>query len=312
MNVLSSRWSWIALALAGWIVASPAAAQTLLKPALPTKGKVVSSVDTSAEQTLSIAGQAIETKSEQNAVMVVEYSAAEGGQIAAKHKIQSLQVNIKAAGMEIAFDSAKPDAEPESDLAKGIYKALQATLKGGWTSIHEPSGKVVAVRDTDKLIEGLDEQTAAMVKSQLDPAYLKERAEYEAGRVPSKPVKAGDTWELTNNARIGGGQTLTFKQQFKYVGTVDEGGKKLHVIEYGTNEVLFSIAADAPLPLKLKSSELKPSEAKGRLLFDNEAGRVVQLEDKVRVKGKLVFTIGEQELPGELDLTLTNSMKERP
>jgi len=292
--------------------AAPAWAQVTLKKVLPQDKKLVVSVDTTTEQTLTLAGQNIESKSEQNAVQSNTYSKAVDGKTAVVHKVDALQLRLKAAGMDFVFDSTNPDKGADSEIGKQIAQSLKATLKGEWTSIHDPSGKVVDITGVDKLLEGLDAQTSAMVKSQLNPDSLKERLNSEAERIPTTPVKVGDTWEQIQNAQIGGGQTLTFKKKYTYAGAADADGKKLHRIDVSASEVKYSIGADSPLPLKLKSSELKVAESKGVLLFDEAAGRVVEENEKVRIKGTLTFEIGGQELPGELDLTITSTQKERP
>ena len=298
--------------VAGLLGSTPSAsAQVKLKKALPQNKKVVMSVDTVTEQTLTLAGQKIPSKSEQNAVQSATYSAAGEGKTAVAHKVDEIQLRVNANGMEFAYDSKNPEKGADSEIGKQIAKSLEATLKGQWTSTHDAQGKVLEITGLDKLIEGLDPQAAALVKASLNEEVLKERLTAEANRIPADPVKVGDTWEQVQKMQIGGGQIMTFDRKYKYAGVVERDGKKLHRIEVTATGVKFSIAADSPLPLKLKSSELKVTESKGELLFDNDAGRVIDESDKVRVEGKLAFEIAGQELPGDLDLTITTAAKER-
>lgn len=312
---MNSSWKWVMALVAALVVGwqtSPASAQVTLKRMMPKGKTLMTNNDTIIEQTLSLAGQNIETKSEQNAVQSAKYSAEANGNTAVEHKLEAIQLRLKTGGMEFMFDSANPDKGTDSEIGKQIAKSLQVGLKAPWTAVHDANGKVLEIKGIDKLTEGLDEQSAAMLKAQLKPEYLKERLSNEADRIPSTPVKVGDTWEKAQSLQIGGGQSLAFKRKFKYAGQVERDGKKLHRIEISTSEVTYAIGADSPLPLKLKNSDLKVTESKGEILFDGELGRVVEENDKVRMKGKLTFEIATQELPGELDLTITSTQKERP
>lgn len=312
MRSIGNRLVGVLTVLTAMGVVLPASAQVTFKKLVPQNTKIVLNVDTLTEQTLTLAGQAIESKSEQNAVQSKKFSPAEGGNTAIAHKVDSVQMRLKASGMDFSFDSVNPDKGTDSEIGKQIAKSVQATLKGEWTAVVDRTGKVIAIQGVEKLTEGLDEASAALIKSQLNPDALKDRLNGEADRIPTTPLKVGDTWEQSQNLPIGGGQTLKFQRKYKYAGPVSPQERSRHRIEVTATEVSYAIGADSPLPLKLKSSDLKVVESKGELQFDIMLGRVVAETDKVRMKGKLTFEIGGQELPGELDLTITTSQKERP
>jgi hypothetical protein len=61
---------------------------------------------------------------------------------------------------------------------------------------------------------------------------------------------------------------------------------------------------DAPSPLKAVKSDLKIESGDGTILFDREAGRVVQAKGKTHIKGPMTFQAGGQEIPGDLDLII--------
>ena len=72
------------------------------------------------------------------------------------------------------------------------------------------------------------------------------------------------------------------------------------------NSVTYNIDPNPSLPLELKSSDLKIAKSEGELLFDRKLGAFVKSSDSFTVVGKLTLVAGGNELPGELDLTITS------
>ena len=276
--MLRTQWFRMVLTLVGIIAMSRASvAQVQLELKIPAGKKATVATDTVSNQVLTLAGMNIESKSEQNLVSSVTFSkiGADGG-YRVEHKTESLQARVKAAGMEFAFDSVNPDKEADNAVGKQVAEIFRATMKGVWTSVHDKTNRAVAIEGIDKLLEGASPETAAAMRTQLDPDYLKDTINKKLDRIPAKPIKKGDSWEQTEPARVGGGQTLTFKQRFTYTGPIEKNGAKLERIEIATTEVQYEIGADSPLPLKLVKSDLKVSNAKGEILFDRQLGNVVE------------------------------------
>jgi len=125
-------------------------------------------------------------------------------------------------------------------------------------------------------------------------------------------VKSGDSWEQTVDADLGGGQTLTITNTLTYQGVVDVDGKKLHKITHKPKDVSYFMDPNAKSPLKVTNSELKPTEGGGELLFDEQAGDIVLRQSSMRIQGKLTLDFGGQQLPGKLDLKLSDKLARQP
>ena len=69
---------------------------------------------------------------------------------------------------------------------------------------------------------------------------------------------------------------------------------------------------DRQSPLKMTKSDLKIESSDGTILFDREAGCVVEAKGKTQIKGSMTFSIQGMELPGELDLTMENNVQLQP
>src|SRR6185312_5014203 len=109
-----------------------------------------------------------------------------------------------------------------------------------------------AVEGTEKILEKADkldnDQAKAAIRSQLNPDKLKKEFEQEHRNLPDVLTRPGDTWELTEVADIGSGQTLTFRKKYEYAGTEKKGDKTLDKIASKSLEVKYSMDADSPSP----------------------------------------------------------------
>jgi hypothetical protein len=125
-------------------------------------------------------------------------------------------------------------------------------------------------------------------------------------------LKKGDTWERTSKMNLGGGQVLTVTTRYTYEGEIEKEGRKLDRITSKSLTVDFALEPDSPLPLTVKSSELKPSESKGEILFDRALGQAVETSGSVTIVGNMTFVIMGNELPSKLNLTMESSTVVKP
>ena len=65
---------------------------------------------------------------------------------------------------------------------------------------------------------------------------------------------------------------------------------------------------DSPLPLTVKSSELKAAESEGVVLFDRDLGQVVESTGSIRITGDITFTVNNMDLPSKLDLKMQSNV----
>ncbi len=290
-------------------LAATASAQVRLEYKFPDGEKSTTVVQVKTKQVLNLSGMDLESGADQSfTITSVNGQRAADGTLKVVHKIDALNTKVALpGGIELAFDSSKPDADPpgtQFDVLLDVFKALS---KSSWTATHDKSNRVVAIEGRDKAFESLDETLRAALKKQFDPDYLKQQANNELDVIPSTPISKGDTWELTVPVRLDSGQLLTFTTQYKYEGTVERGGKQFDQIKSTTKEVTYSVDADAPL--KVLKSELKVASSEGAILFDREAGQAIESRSKTQIKGEITLEIVGKELPGTLDLTLEQITK---
>jgi hypothetical protein len=288
---------------------SGALAQVKLEIKLPDGQKTTSTVKISTKQNLSLAGMNIDSGSEQEMVIsTVNGKRGADGVLKQEQKIDALKAKLTLpGGVVLEFDSAKPDAPAAGTAFDVLLDLIKVNAKATWTVVRGPDNKVTAIEGREKVLEGLDESKKQMLQKQLDPAYLRDAANKEMEKLPGKPVKEGDSWEITETLRLEQGQNMTFKTKYTYRGPTDQNGKKLDKIDSEVLEVNYDVDADAPLPLKVTSAELKPKTLEGVILFDREKGNTVESRSSVQIKGTINFDVNGQAIPAQLDLTMSTS-----
>ena len=298
-------WNRSLLALGLLVLLTPSAyGQVRLEHKLREGVTYTQSVTSTVDQTLTIAGMAFDTKAETAAKTKASIGSRDAtGNLRVQEKVESMQINMSTQGQQYTFDSANPDNKGASplEMLRDVHKAM---MKNVSTVIYDKSGKVQSVEIDQNLLGALPEELRQIVKSQLDPENLKKAANQEIERLPSEPVKKGDAWVRTENVNFGAGQLMTFQTEYTYQGTIEKDGRTLDKITSKVLSVMFALAEDSPLPLKLKGSDLKATDSEGTLLFDRNEGHFIETSANTQISGDIGFTANGMDLPSKLDLKL--------
>lgn len=291
------------------IFATSAQAQVTLKHKFPDGRTSTVEAEVKTSQTLNLAGMELKSGSVQTVtVTTTNGQRADDGTLVVKNKIVALKAEVTLpGGTELAYDSAKPDADPPGTQFDFLLDVFKATAKSSWEAVMDQDNRVVAIKGRDAVYADLPETVREAMKAQVDPEYLKTVGNDELAKLPSKPVSPGDSWERTNTVKLDSGQKLTFTNEFTYKGGVEQDGKKLERIVSKTTKVEYT--ADAGSPLKVLESDLKVAASEGEILFDQALGQAVSQRSKMQITGTLKLEIAGMELPGNLDLTMENNTK---
>lgn len=295
----------------------PASAQVTLEYKFPVGTRDRVTVTTKTNQTLTIAGMDIETKAHSTIVMAHSVGQRKpDGMLPVSQKIESIKTEIELpGGNQLKIDSSDPDAKIENpDLAflGDVYKAL---IGATHTFLLDDHGKVKFVEGTEKVLaklDSLDPKVAALVKGQLQPETVQRSFEQSHANLPDMPIRQGETWERTEMSEIGGGQLLTFKRRYEYLGTVEQDGRTLDKIGVRATAVTYTMDPTAESPAKVEKSDLKIESSDGMILFDRAAGETLKSTDKTHIKGDMTLKVGEMVLPTKLDLTLESTSTLEP
>lgn len=293
--------SLLAVAVAGLMAgASVAHAQATLELKYPERTKSSTQTESVVNQTLTLAGNDILTKANTFTTSTSHIGTrAADGTLAIVEKVESLQSELDLNGTKLQFDSANPDKKADLPQLEPLLDLYRAVVKFPMTrTLEAKTNKLKSVT----LPVGEFEKLGEAAKDRFSSEKLKKATEQALVFLPDGPVKVGDKWERATEADLGGGQLMSFRTTYEYLGTVEQDGAKLDKIEGKAFEVSFAIVGN-PM-LQVTKSDLKIKESATTHLFDRERGHLVSKNAKVRIDGPITLVIGGMELEGKVDLTM--------
>jgi hypothetical protein len=213
-------------------------------------------------------------------------------------------------GANYFFDSANPDNAGTSALEtlRELHKALSRRTT---TTVYDKQNRVDSITSDQDVLNNVPEAVRTLAKDQLDAEYLKKTANQELAKLPADPVNKGDSWQRTESVNFGAGQVMTFESRYTYEGTIEKEGKELDKISVKVQKIDFGIE-NSPLPLTVKTSQLKADETEGTILFDRARGQSIESHSNLRITGDITFVAGDKELPAKLDLKIESSAAIKP
>lgn len=261
-------------------------------------------------QILTIMGMDVETESEESVVTTSAVGKRNAdGTLPVEQKIESLRVQLALpGGLNVSYDSTDPNnTKIENEAIAFLGDVFKALVGVTYTVVLDDHNKVKFVQGTeafDAKLEGMKPQAASALRGRLSADRIKKAFEQHYANLPSVLAREGEPWETTEVSDIGGGQTLSFRKRYEYLGTVQRDGKSLDKIGVRSTAVTYEMDPNADSPAKASKADLKIDKSEGTLLFDRDAGQMVEGQELTRIKGSLTLTIGGNDLPTTLDLTL--------
>jgi hypothetical protein len=292
------------------LLTATAGAQEKLSHKFVEGRKVVYQTEQKTEQTLTIAGMDIETKSTVFAKSSHTLGKREAdGTIRQTEKNESMQVDMSLpGGLSFQFDSGNPDKAPDNAALEPLAKLLRLSFQMSSTSVFDRDNKLKTVEAPAELVAQVD----PMFQSLFSAENLKKQVDTHLKFLPDDAVKPGDKWERNLEPEIGGGQTFFFLYEYQYTGIVEKDGRKLHRIVPKPLTVSYAMDPNAQSPLKVINSDLKIADAEGEILFDQERGTTHLRQGKTHIVGPMTFSVNGMELPGKVDLTISERVQLQP
>jgi hypothetical protein len=299
------------------MAAAPAArAQVKLEYKYPEGQTLTYKTTSKMNQILTLAGMEIPTEVEQTVVTSqIIGNRAGDSTLPIQQKVDALRTEMTLpGGMQITYDSKEPEAKIDNEQLAFLVDVFKLAAEATYKVVLDGKNKVKAVEGAEKLLEKVDKLNPLVrdsMRSRLSADKLKAEFEESHGNLPDVLARPGEPWERTVTIDSGG-QELVFRKKYEYAGTEKKGDKTLDKITVKTLEMKIKDDPNSQAPSKVTKSDLKVDSSDGTILFDHEAGRVVESRDKLRVKGSLTVSAAGQELPGELDLTIETTQELQP
>ncbi len=290
-------------------VPASAEAQVSLRYNPPVKEGAVIRTEAEIEtnQTLTIAGMPLETEANNFATTVstIGQSTATGGYTAVG-EYEVLQADLSLpGGIKVSFNSNNPDDQPANPQAAMIADMLRVMAPAKWQLEMGSDHQVLKAEYVGGPITGISD----IFKHDADPERLKERGNNELIRYATDPVEPGDTWTRTEDLDVGSGQTFELEREYTYVGPEEKDDRSLEKVTVKVLSTELQVEDNPALPAKVTESDLEIASSEGTLWYDPEQKMYVETEQKFRVTGSITLSVSGMDLPGELDLTMSQKVK---
>jgi hypothetical protein len=296
------------------MAATPAArAQVKLEYKFP-EGKTLTYKSTvKTNQVLTINGMEIPTDAEETVVVSqVNGKRAGDSTLPIQEKVESHRTDLTIpGGIQITYDSKDPDAKIDNEQLKFLEDVFKFAGSIAYTVVLDTKNKVKAVEGTEALLEKaekLDPRVRGTMRGELQADKLKKKFEQLHANLPDVLARPGEPWERTETLSTGG-QEFSFRKKYEYTGTEKKGDKTLDKITSKVLDVKMIQQPNDESPLQVTKSDLKVESSEATILFDREAGCVVESNGKLHIKGSATYKIMDMELPGELDITFVTSQE---
>jgi hypothetical protein len=293
-----------------------AQAQVKLEYKFPEGRKLRYKTTSKTHQILTIEGMEIPTDSRTTIIQARTVGKRRGdSSLPVQEKVESFRIELTLPGdINVTYDSSDPDAKIGNDELAFLGDVFKLVSEAEYTVVLDGQNKVKAVEGAEKLLEKadkLDPQARDAIRHEVQPDTLKTQFEQEHRNLPDVLARPGEPWERTEIGDIDG-QTVTFRKKYEYAGTEKKGDKTLEKITGKVIEVKYNRDPEARSEFQVIKSDLKIESSDETILFDREAGCVVESRGKTRIKGSATFSVEDQEVPGEIDLTLESEVELQP
>ncbi|MEE2739017.1 MAG: hypothetical protein VX435_12385 [Planctomycetota bacterium] len=258
-----------------------------------------------SDQTLTIAGQSLDTKSTTVASFDEIMGRDTEGRISVTQENKSLVVNSSfPGGIDLVFDSANPQLTHNVPQLQALLEVWNARSHSNLTYFLDGDKQAIDVKGVDAMTEGLSGASLDLLKSEVETSQLLKAFNEEHAIFPEQPVQVDETWTRNQRIGLGQGQYMTLQIEYTARGEKQHGEKSRQYVDVQVQKVTFAHEGTSDAPLQIVSSDLSVQSSEGNIYFDTERGLVSESTLKFHVVGAMNFSANGQELPGKLDLQI--------
>jgi hypothetical protein len=228
--------------------------------------------------------QSMAMKHEQTTTTLASFQVKEkqGDNTVLEQKIEFIQIKSPSGGLGTSVDK--------------LTEQLQGLT---FTITLDPKGHVVKFAGYEALLAKLTANDAAkLIRQTLTEEALKRGAEETFGFLPEGALEKGKKWHRDATAPMGALGTFKTKTTYSYLGKTSEGE------EIGVEASLTYTPpkgeAGADLPFKILKGDLRAESAKGTIIFNASAGRLVRYNLNLLLKGSLTLEVTGNPVPLEV------------
>jgi len=281
-------WAGVLLLAAGFVAPARGADPVQLEWKFQEKDTFRLESVSTFKQTLKALGKDIKQDLEQTTIMRFTVVEKTKDKVVLEQKLESLAIKNLAAPAD------KPDAKLIQQMQGATFTI---TLTPKMDKITEFKG----YDDLIKRIAGEDRDVQKTVKAILTEDVVKKSALEALAFLPDEAVAAGGKWERKMTEPLGPLGSLSRTTSYVYEGNAKVKDKTVEKITF-TAVVSYNAPAtkEGDAPLQVKEGKLEVPSYKGTLYFDAAAGRLVQFETKMILKGALTLSVSGTNIPTDV------------
>jgi len=240
----------------------------------------------------------------------------EGDTVTLTQKIEGVIMKIDIGNQKIDYDSTKKQDQPGNPLSE-FFKNMVAS-KGFEIVLNQKTMKVTDVKNRVEFLNDLvkaNPQMRPLLETILSEESVKQMAEPTFAAIPGEEVTKGKSWP--RESKLNMGPIGTYENKYDY--TLNKIDKDIAEIAVKTTLTYTPPTADAAgvggLPFRIKSADLKSSNANGTINFSTKEGRIVSSNLTLELSGDLSIEIGGQTTKVTLTQTQTSvvtNLAEKP
>jgi hypothetical protein len=268
-------------------------------------------METNTDQTMTVNNNTVKQTQKQTFYFSWKVDKVEGDTVVLTQKILGVAMDIDIGGSKIAYDSTATNpnnaaANAQNPLSEFFKQLVGSEFK---VTLDTKTLKVTKVEGRQEFLDKLvkaNPQMKPLLDQILSEKALVEMAEPTFAVLPTEPQAKGGSWVRKTSLDMGPIGKYDNEYKYTYEGK-DETPKKEDKIKVDTTLKYTPPTGDAAgvggLPFKIKSADLKSTNATGMVYFDEAKGRVDRSNLSLDLKGELSIEIGGQTTKVELQQT---------
>jgi hypothetical protein len=280
------------------------------------KGKdFYQSMETVTNQDMTVMGNKVSQKQTQTFYFKWTFVDEKDGKWTIKQKIEGVKMDIDIGNQKITYDSQKDATATNNPLAE-FFKAL---VNAEFTfTLDTKTMKVEDVKGRKEFLDALvktNPQMKPLLEQILSENALKQMAEPTFAALPNAEKTTGDKWNIKTSLDMGPIGKYDNEYNYEFKGKKDAKDPKSPDMISVATVLKYTPPADAAgsgtggLPFKIKSADLKSSDASGEITYNPDKGRIEESNMSLKLDGKLSIEIGGQVTDVTLAQTQTSKVK---
>jgi hypothetical protein len=260
----------------------------------PKNKEFYQTLTTTTNQTMNVMNN--EVKQTQKQVFYFKWAVEkeEKDVVTIKQSIIGVKMDIDIGNQKINYDSTNQKDAGGNPLGEFFKQLVGSEFT---ITFDVKQNKVTGVKGREEFLAKLSKanpQMKPLLEAILSDEALKQMAEPTFAAVPNGEVEKGKPWTRTSTLNMGPIGSYTNDYKYTYESKDDKGLAKIKVETTLKYKEPGDVAGVGGLPFKIKSADLKTTNAKGDIWFDVDKGRIDRTKLEMDLKGDLSIEIGGQ------------------